>query len=51
MLPVGYFYGSRPGTPTRVNTGRKIPKTPIENSPVLQAILIMPALQSGVLRP
>jgi hypothetical protein len=34
-----------------VNTGRKIPKTPIEKSPVLQAILIMPALQSGVLRP
>ena len=34
-----------------VNTGRKIPKTPIENSPVLQGILIMPALQSGVLRP
>jgi len=34
-----------------VNTGRKIPKTSIENSPVLQAILIMAALSSGVLRP
>ena len=38
-------------TVDNVNTGRKIPKTPIEKSPVLQAILIMPALQSGVLRP
>ena len=34
-----------------VNTGRKIPKTSVENSPVLQAILIMAALSSGVLRP
>jgi hypothetical protein len=34
-----------------VNTGRKIPKTPIENSPVLQSILILAAQQSGVLRP
>jgi transposase len=34
-----------------VNIGRKIPKTPIENSPVLQSILILAAQQSGVLRP
>lgn len=47
------FSGIAPGIArgTAVNTGRKIPKTPIEKSPVLQAILIMPALQSGVLRP
>ena len=37
--------------PHSVNTGRKIPKTSVENSPVLQAILIMAALSSGVLRP
>ena len=34
-----------------VNTGRKIPKSSVENSPVLQAILKMAALSSGVLRP
>jgi formylglycine-generating enzyme required for sulfatase activity len=34
-----------------VTTGRKIPKTPVENSPVLQSILILAAQQSGVLRP
>jgi hypothetical protein len=38
-------------TGNSVNTGRKIPKTPIENSPVLQSILILAAQQSGVLRP
>jgi hypothetical protein len=34
-----------------VNTGRKIPKSSVENSPVLQSILILAAQQSGVLRP
>jgi hypothetical protein len=33
-----------------VNTGRKIPKSSVENSPVLQIILKMAALSSGVLR-
>ncbi len=34
-----------------VNTGRKIPKSSVEISPVLQPILRMAALSSGVLRP
>jgi lambda repressor-like predicted transcriptional regulator len=38
-------------TEMTVNTGRKIPKSSVENSPVLQSILRMAALSSGVLRP